>query len=39
MGGRSRVSDFFNARRQLSLGQIQKLRERFGVSADALLPG
>jgi HTH-type transcriptional regulator/antitoxin HigA len=38
MGGRSRVSDFFNGRRQLSLGQIQKLRERFGVSADALLP-
>jgi HTH-type transcriptional regulator/antitoxin HigA len=39
MGGRSRVSDFFNGRRQLSLGQIQKLRERFGVSADALIPG
>jgi HTH-type transcriptional regulator/antitoxin HigA len=39
MGGRSRVSDFFNGRRQLSLGQIQKLRERFGVSADALTPG
>jgi antitoxin component HigA of HigAB toxin-antitoxin module len=38
MGGRSRVSDFFNGRRQLSLGQIQKLRERFGVSADALIP-
>ena len=39
LGGRSRVSDFFNGRRHLSLGQIQKLRERFGVSADALLPG
>lgn len=39
MGGRSRVSDFFNGRGQLSLGQIQKLRERFGVSADALIPG
>ncbi|HET7621365.1 MAG TPA: helix-turn-helix domain-containing protein, partial [Gemmatimonadaceae bacterium] len=39
MGGRSRVSDFFNGRRSLSLGQIQKLRERFGVSADALIPG
>lgn len=39
MGGRSRVSDFFNGRRQLSLGQIQKLRERFGVSADALIAG
>ena len=39
LGGRSRVSDFFNGRRHLSLGQIQKLRERFGVSADALIPG
>ena len=39
LGGRSRVSDFFNGRRHLSLGQIQKLRECFGVSADALLPG
>jgi antitoxin component HigA of HigAB toxin-antitoxin module len=38
MGGRSRVSDFFNGRRHLSLGQIQKLRERFGVSADVLIP-
>lgn len=38
LGGRSRVSDFFNGRRSLSLGQIQKLRERFGVSADVLLP-
>jgi antitoxin component HigA of HigAB toxin-antitoxin module len=33
------VSDFVNGRRHLSLGQIQKLRERFGVAADALLPG
>jgi antitoxin component HigA of HigAB toxin-antitoxin module len=38
IGGRSRLPDFFSGRRQLSLGQIQKLRERFGVSADALLP-
>jgi HTH-type transcriptional regulator/antitoxin HigA len=38
MGGRSRVSDFFNGRRHLSLGQIQKLRARFGVSADVLIP-
>lgn len=39
MGGRSRVSDFFSGTRpRLSVGQIQALRERFGVSADVLLP-
>lgn len=38
MGGRSRVSDFFNGRRALSLGQIQKLRDRFGLAADVLIP-
>jgi len=38
LGGRTRVSDFFNGRRSLSIGQIQTLRERFGVSADVLLP-
>ena len=38
-GGRSRVSDFFSGKHpRLSLGQIQALRARFGVSADALLP-
>lgn len=37
-GGRSRVSDFFAGKRRLSLGQIQALRDRFGVSADVLLP-
>jgi HTH-type transcriptional regulator/antitoxin HigA len=37
-GGRSRVSDFFAGKRRLSIGQIQKLRERFGISADVLLP-
>lgn len=38
MGGRSRVSDFFNGHRALSLGQIQKLRERFNLAADVLIP-
>lgn len=38
MGGRSRVSDFFNGHRALSLGQIQKLRERFNLAADVLMP-
>lgn len=37
-GGRSRVSDFFNGVRSLSVGQVQALRARFGVSADLLLP-
>lgn len=36
-GGRSRVFDFFAGKRHLSLGQIQTLRERFGVPADLLL--
>lgn len=38
LGGRSRVSDFFNGVRPLSVGQVQALRARFGVSADLLLP-
>lgn len=37
MGGRSRVSDFFNGKRSLSKGQIAALRERFGIPADLLL--
>lgn len=37
MGGRSRVSDFFNGRRALSRGQIQALREHLGIPADLLL--
>lgn len=37
MGGRSRVSDFFNRRRALSRGQIQALREHLGIPADLLL--
>ncbi len=38
MGGRSRVSDFFAGKRDLSLGQIKKLRTTFNVPADALVP-
>ena len=37
MGGRSRVSDFFNGKRELSTAQIKALRARFGIPADLLL--
>lgn len=37
MGGRSRVSDFFNGRRALSKGQIEALREHLGIPADLLI--
>lgn len=37
LGGRSRVSDFFNGVRSLSMNQVQALRARFRVSADLLL--
>lgn len=37
MGGRSRVSDFFNGRRALSRGQIEALREHLGIPADLLI--
>lgn len=36
MGGRSRVSDFFNGKRSLSKGQIAALREHLGIPADLL---
>jgi HTH-type transcriptional regulator/antitoxin HigA len=36
MGGRSRVSDFFNGRRALSRGQIEALRKHLGIPADLL---
>lgn len=39
MGGRSRVSDFFNGRRSLSKGQIEALREHLGIPADLLIQG
>ena len=37
MGGKSRVSEFFSGKRQLSRGQIEALRELLGVPADLLL--
>ena len=37
MGGRSRVSDFFNGRRTLSRGQIEALRKHLGIPADLLI--
>ena len=37
MGGRSRVSDFFNGKRELSKGQIVGLRELLGIPADLLM--
>lgn len=37
MGGKSRVSEFFNGRRRLSLGQIEKLRIHLSIPADLLI--
>ncbi len=37
MGGRSRVSDFFNGKRPLSRNQIETLRDLLGIPADLLL--
>jgi HTH-type transcriptional regulator/antitoxin HigA len=37
MGGRSRVSDFFNGKRDLSRGQIEALRDKLGIPADLLM--
>lgn len=37
MGGKSRVSEFFAGKRDLSINQVRALRERLGVPADLLL--
>ncbi len=37
MGGKSRVSDFFNGKRDLSKSQIEGLRRVLGIPADILL--
>lgn len=37
MGGRSRVSDFFKGKRELSKSQIEALRDALGIPADLLL--
>ena len=39
LGGRSRVSEFFAGKRNVSLAQIRKLRELFNVPADVFLEG
>ena len=39
LGGRSRVSEFFAGKRNLSLAQIRKLRKLFNVPADVFLEG
>jgi HTH-type transcriptional regulator / antitoxin HigA len=38
LGGKSRVSEFFNEKRLLSRSQMFALRDMFGVSLDALAP-
>jgi HTH-type transcriptional regulator/antitoxin HigA len=37
MGGRSRLSEFINKKRDLSIGQIRSLREELGIPADLLI--
>lgn len=37
LGGRSRVSEFFNGKRPLSVSQIKALRDALGIPADLLL--
>ena len=37
-GGMGKVSEVLNGKRALSLSIVKRLRERFGVSADVLLP-
>jgi HTH-type transcriptional regulator/antitoxin HigA len=37
LGGRSRLSDFLNEKRQLSLGQVARLKDALGIPADLLL--
>jgi HTH-type transcriptional regulator / antitoxin HigA len=37
LGGRGRVSEFFAAKRRLSITQIQRLREALGIPADLLI--
>jgi len=38
LGTASRVSEVLNGKRELSLTMVRRLRERFGVSADLLIP-
>jgi len=38
LGSRSRASEILSGRREMSLGHIQVLRDRWGVPADVLIP-
>ena len=37
MGGKSRVSEFFTGKRELSVNQVRALREALGIPADLLI--
>jgi HTH-type transcriptional regulator/antitoxin HigA len=37
MGGKSRVSEFFSGKRELSKSQVEVLRSMLGIPADILL--
>jgi HTH-type transcriptional regulator/antitoxin HigA len=37
LGGRSRLSEFMNRKRALSIGQVKSLREELGIQADLLI--
>jgi HTH-type transcriptional regulator/antitoxin HigA len=37
LGNRSRVSDIFNGKRNLSINMIKKIRKELGISADILI--
>jgi HTH-type transcriptional regulator / antitoxin HigA len=37
LGGRSRLSEFINGKRALSIGQVKSLREELGIPADLLI--
>jgi HTH-type transcriptional regulator/antitoxin HigA len=37
LGGRSRLSEFMNGKRTLSIGQVRSLREELGIPADLLI--
>jgi HTH-type transcriptional regulator/antitoxin HigA len=39
MGGKSRVSEFFSGKRELSISQIKVLRDVLGIPADLLVEG
>jgi HTH-type transcriptional regulator/antitoxin HigA len=37
LGGRSRLSEFLNGKRALSIGQVRNLRDELGIPADLLI--